>query len=760
MTKRSWWSRKTAAAPSEWNLKPGQLIALILVGVVLLAQVVWATFGALAYERDRQAIFSQESALGSLNYTQRDSFNLRQKYDRWVRGEGAPHDVLVARAALGKRLNVVYGSGLTALSYVQSDYREALAELDYVLNELSELNDLSDGDGTRESFRSEHADTWDRFDVETRALSATFETRLAEDSAQNLALRTQTQGIYLSLAFLSVVLILGSLGSIGVDLRKRHRSTVILLKDETELLERSRETLILYGRLDYVDRAAVERENVGDDLDDICRRLVKDLQSLVPDNLLVNNDGQLSVEPRPHTGSETPLSGALATVVARGQLILDSLISQRQKDTLTGLSGRKRFTDVVYAWGLGGAGSHTRGLLVGVNVKHFGGLNAGLGMESGDSVLKEVAKRLTVSSGAEAHLARIAADEFNVFIPLGDNTDAEELLQGLFDAVQFRLELSGTDSPIHCSVGAVIWNPIETAPELALGQLAASLKSARASNDPYPVLFDPKQHLDIGEVWLNDLDIREAFRLQQFVIHYQPIVDLQTLRVVGCEALLRWNRPGVGLVYPGEIFPGLERVGLLSEVGLETIEQAFLAWKGPLRKAMPDELGYFSVNVDGIQFEDGNLAKLILMIATRTAVSPERLVVEVTEKDVFEGDNVISQLEELRAHGVRVALDDFGSGFSNFAQLAELPLDIIKLDRGFLHSFAGQSKAVDLVAEVNSMAERMGYAVIAEGIEDEATRQKLLDVGVRVGQGFLFAPGLPEGEFAAWARSETTDDGH
>jgi EAL domain-containing protein (putative c-di-GMP-specific phosphodiesterase class I) len=284
--------------------------------------------------------------------------------------------------------------------------------------------------------------------------------------------------------------------------------------------------------------------------------------------------------------------------------------------------------------------------------------------------------------------------------------------------------------------------------QAAVAMLLAKDESDRRGR----VRFDAAAHDHLVSMLVDELAVRNALRAGEFVMHFQPIVDLATSRAVGLESLVRWDRPGVGLVPPGEFLPIIERSGFAGEFGFEILAEVIAAWKRSLRTSLVGSgvpTGYVSVNIDAAQLGDPGFEAFVLSTLERNAMEPRELVLELTEHAAIDREHA-PMLERLRKAGVRVAIDDFGSGFSSLGQSTQLPVDLLKLDRSFVTSMLASDHDVRLFADLARLASTLDMDLIAEGIETDEVAQLLLASGILTGQGFLYSPALPERDAVRW----------
>ena len=231
-------------------------------------------------------------------------------------------------------------------------------------------------------------------------------------------------------------------------------------------------------------------------------------------------------------------------------------------------------------------------------------------------------------------------------------------------------------------------------------------------------------------------DLEGALAAGQFALVYQPIVELATNRVVGAEALLRWDHPDRGRLLPADFLATVEELGLIVPIGRWVVQEAcrqLAHWQAELR--MRDL--FVSVNLSPLQLRDPALADDIEWAIADAGIRPSDLTIEVTESVVLDAASTAGVLERLRADGIRIALDDFGTGFATLSNLARVPLSMIKVDRSFVAALADGSREAAIVENLLHIAASLGLEPVAEGIEESDQRQRLVDMGCRLGQGFL-----------------------
>jgi diguanylate cyclase (GGDEF)-like protein/PAS domain S-box-containing protein/excisionase family DNA binding protein len=375
-----------------------------------------------------------------------------------------------------------------------------------------------------------------------------------------------------------------------------------------------------------------------------------------------------------------------------------------------------------------------------LDLVRFTVVNESLGHAVGDRLLREVGQRLVGAVRPGDTVARFGGDQFAVMLDgIASTGEAHELAERLDAVVRVPFDLDGRDVFLNTSMGIVIGVPGVAEPGDLLRDAEIALNRARADRTTHRAFFEPGMNLETLERLDFENDLRRAIERNELVLHYQPLVDLSTDRVVGLEALVRWQHPGRGLVPPLAFIPLAEETGLILPIGrwvLETACRQAQAWQ----IAFPAIKPMMSVNLSARQFAQADLGEQISEILAATGLPPASLELEITESVVMDSsDEAIRSLRALRELGVKLVLDDFGTGYSSLSYLKHLPLDMIKIDRSFVAGLEEDDANLPIVRAVISLAHGLGIDVTAEGIETVQQRDCLRDLKCDRGQGFYFA---------------------
>jgi diguanylate cyclase (GGDEF)-like protein/PAS domain S-box-containing protein len=419
-------------------------------------------------------------------------------------------------------------------------------------------------------------------------------------------------------------------------------------------------------------------------------------------------------------------------------------------DTLTGLPNRRLLLDRLNQEVLQAERSGRFGAVFYLDLDNFKNLNDSLGHPIGDSLLLQVAERLSSSLRKDDTIARIGGDEFVILLP-SLSTQIENAASMAGDkAEQIRLLLhesyllEGHEYHTSVSLGITLFPKDQGTMDDYLKQADSALYEAkRLGRDTLFFYHRSMQEAAIQRLSL-ERDIRQGINAGQFSLHYQPQVDKDG-KLVGAESLIRWQHPERGSVSPGAFIPIAEESGLIVPLGRQVIDMAcrFLVSNG--RRA---ELASLSVNISPKQFNQPTFVDDIKNCIKRHGVDPGRLVLEITESVLLENfDSVMVKLEELKSLSIRFSIDDFGTGYSSMAYLKNLPVDELKIDQSFVRNVPGGASDAAIIEAIISMSRHFGLTVVAEGVETREQHEFLKASGCGVFQGYHFDRPLQEHDF-------------
>lgn len=425
---------------------------------------------------------------------------------------------------------------------------------------------------------------------------------------------------------------------------------------------------------------------------------------------------------------------------------------QASHDPLTGLPNRARLLEVIRSRMSGGGAGQFPLWVVCVDLDHFRLVNDGWGHDTGDRVLAEVGRVLTASLPPDALLARVGGDEFAVLVE-GHVREVQRLADGLLDVMREPIEVDGIDVVLTTSLGLASNEAAEAggAPkdpvDLVRDADTAMGRAKSQGRDRWEV-FGTEMRERVRERVEIDLALRSALGDDQLWVAYQPIVDLQTEQVSGCEALLRWQHPVRGPIPPSVFIPVAEETGLVVDIGvwvLRTAAHQVARWR---REGGVPESFVLSVNVSTRQLGDGVLPATVESILRESGLPPENLCLEITESAMLEqADRVIEVLRQVRALGVGLSVDDFGTGYSSLSYLSRLPVSGVKLDRCFVERLDQQERDDAIVRAVHALSIALDLGVVAEGVETQSQRDSLRLLGIPRAQGWLWGAAVAAVDF-------------
>jgi diguanylate cyclase (GGDEF)-like protein/PAS domain S-box-containing protein len=380
-----------------------------------------------------------------------------------------------------------------------------------------------------------------------------------------------------------------------------------------------------------------------------------------------------------------------------------------------------------------------------VDLDDFKGVNDSLGHGAGDTLLRALAPRLSEALRPSDTLARIGGDEFAVLCEgLDEVTESVAIAERLLAIVARPIEVAGAELRSSASIGIALAGPGGPldGEDLVRDGGVAMYRAKRAGRGGYEIFDDGMRAETVERVALTT-DLRRAIDEGGLRLVYQPLIGFGQQRTAGFEALVRWTHPERGEIGPARFIPLAEQHGLIEPLGRWVINEALDQLRSWRDAGLPLGDMSMSVNVSRVQLSRPGLADEIFVALADRGLPAEQLVIEVTESAVMDDPAVAhATLDELSAAGVRIALDDFGVGQSSLACLRDLPLDVLKLDRGFITSLASSRQAAAIVRAVCDMARTLGFTVVAEGVETEMQAKVVESLGCDVGQGFLYSHGV------------------
>jgi diguanylate cyclase len=421
------------------------------------------------------------------------------------------------------------------------------------------------------------------------------------------------------------------------------------------------------------------------------------------------------------------------------------LIYRAAHDSLTGLANRYGLHQRIEQ-SLGRGADDAPLAVLSLDLDHFKDVNDTLGHEAGDELLCAASRRLKSCAPAGALVARPGGDEFVMLMPGADAAAAVTMARLAIAALGRPFTLRGIEQRLGASVGIAMHPQHGRTREELLRCADIALFAAKAAGRAQHTLFTPDLDRAARERVQLQAELRRALEHDEFVVHYQPRVRPGDGRILSAEALVRWQHPERGLLYPGAFIDVAESSGLIDEIGRWVLEAACAqaaAWR---REGMP--LDRISVNLSTRQLGSGDLMGYVREALARSGLPAQALELEVTES-LLMGDpgEACTQLAEMRRWGVTIALDDFGTGYSSMSILRQLPIDVMKIDRSFVIGLGSDDGAMAVTRAIVALARSLRLHLVAEGIETEAQAEVLRSMGCDELQGYLFSRPVPAGQF-------------
>ena len=442
----------------------------------------------------------------------------------------------------------------------------------------------------------------------------------------------------------------------------------------------------------------------------------------------------------------TDLAGNVAFAVdhLERQERLDRLVNY---DTLTGLANRRSFLERVTQHMLSASNAGHKMAVFLVDLERFKKLNDSLGRSAGDALLKQVAEWLAQNAENANLVARLDADHFAAVLPkvMYESNVARALEKTSAAFMKHEFRLNDAVYRMAAKIGVAVYPDDGTDADTLINNAEAALKKAKVSRDRY--LFYAQKMTETVAMSLGiENRLRRALEREEFVLHYQPKVNIVSGKLTGAEALIRWNDPVSGLTLPGRFIPILEETGLIHDVGrwaLHKAMQDYQRWRHDGLSAVR-----IAVNVSPLQLRSKNFVAEIRQAVGVAADAAAGLQLEITESVIMQDINhSIGSLLAIRALGVTIAIDDFGTGFSSLNYLAKIPVDTLKIDRSFVIEMASATGGLTLVSVIINLAHALKLNTVAEGVETEEQLRQLRLLGCDEMQGYLFGRPVPVGIF-------------
>jgi len=449
------------------------------------------------------------------------------------------------------------------------------------------------------------------------------------------------------------------------------------------------------------------------------------------------------------SGSQTDITSRKK---AEEQLVYDAF-----HDTLTGLPNRALFLDRIQHVI---EGSRRRpGSLYAVlflDMDRFKVVNDSLGHTVGDQLLIAVGRRLSDCLRPGDTVARLGGDEFAILLDdISDLTDAVEIAERIHKKLSTSLLVKGHEVFTSVSIGIALSDQGYERPEQILRDADIAMYQAKAKGASRYEVFDTQMHANVLDRLQLEADLRRAVDHQEFIMHYQPIIDLKQKRLIGFEALVRWDHPKRGLIYPLDFIPLAEENGLITIIGEWILRESCRQLQAWQRLYPIDPPLKMSVNISSKQFAQPDLVRQLSGILAETGLAADTVALEITESMIMENiDAAMATMARLRDMGFHIHIDDFGTGYSSLSYLHRFPVTALKIDRTFVNKLSASGENKEIIMSIVSLANSLNLNVIAEGVELSHQLTRIEEMQCQYGQGFLFSQPMESPAVEQWIKEE------
>ena len=442
--------------------------------------------------------------------------------------------------------------------------------------------------------------------------------------------------------------------------------------------------------------------------------------------------------------------------ISERQLAEEQMYRLAYYDALTSLPNRTLFYETLKKTVEQASSAGWMVAVLFIDMDHFKVVNDTLGHAAGDELLRQFSSRLVACSRIRDTVGRLGGDEFALILVMQDGRQtAANVALKIKTALKAPFTVKSHVLTITASIGITVCPDDSTDPQTLLKFADTAMYKAKQAGRATFRFFTPQMNADALARLALEVALRQAVESSEFLLFYQPKLDLRTGKIDGFEALLRWQRPGYGLVSPAEFIPLLEETGLIMTVGSWVIAQVCRQiglWSrsviGPVR---------ISVNVSGRQFSDSSLCRVVTKAILNNAIRPDLLELELTESSLMKTTTrTLNTLADLKLAGVRISIDDFGTGYSSLAYLRGFPIDILKIDMSFIRSVTTNPQDASIVLAIISMAHSLHLHVVAEGVETEEQVAFLTLHQCDYMQGYYFSRPIPVNEAEVMLQSGRT----
>jgi diguanylate cyclase (GGDEF)-like protein/PAS domain S-box-containing protein len=428
---------------------------------------------------------------------------------------------------------------------------------------------------------------------------------------------------------------------------------------------------------------------------------------------------------------------------------LDEQISfQLYHDALTSLPNRILFRDRT-KFAISQANRNARKVAVMfLDMDRFKVVNDSLGHLAGDKLLQKISKRLLTCIRDSDTLARVGGDEFNLMLPdIGSRDDVTQLINKMSRALEQPFIIENNDVYVTFSIGTALYPENGNNSETLIKHADMAMYNIKGKGkNGHEFFSDHMQHLFQEHLSIEN-GIRKAIQENQFEVYFQPQYDVKLEKISGVEALIRWNHPDKGLITPNDFIPLAEETGLINDIGEWMLDASCHILQNWIKNNSVLSTITLAVNISSSQISTDNFVDFVLSTLNKYHLKAEQLELEITENTLMKDmDLVVGKLQELSAHGVHFAVDDFGMGYSSLSYLQTLPLNNLKIDRSFIATIQSEDDTNSIITAIVAMAKELGMNIVAEGVENEAQMNYVKAIGCPTVQGYWYGRPMPADE--------------
>ncbi|MFN0123877.1 MAG: putative bifunctional diguanylate cyclase/phosphodiesterase [Blastocatellia bacterium] len=451
---------------------------------------------------------------------------------------------------------------------------------------------------------------------------------------------------------------------------------------------------------------------------------------------------------RGETGEALRMAGSLTDISGRKKTER-KLQHDAVHDSLTGLPNRKMLMErLTRSLERTRRNSEYQFAILFLDLDRFKIVNDSLGHQAGDQLLLHITRKLGVILRPGDMVARLGGDEFVLLVDhLKEREQATTVAERIQKELSTPFKLNGNDLFSSASIGIAYSSPAYERAEYLIRDADIAMYRAKARGKARFALFDQEMHQRAVTLLHLENDLRHACQRQEFVIHYQPIITLDSGAILGFEALTRWIHPERGLVSPAEFIPLAEETGLINEIGAWVLHEScrqMVQWQQEIPQAR-DML--ISVNLSVRQLEKPDLVEMVAGALVKTGLAASCLKLEITESAIMRNpEQAVARVRELRAMGVQVSIDDFGTGYSSLSYLHRFPINTLKIDRSFINRVSDQDEATEIIQTIILLAHKLNIEVIAEGVETIEQLNFLRHINCGYAQGFYYSRPVESGQ--------------